>query len=207
MFPSRLHASPHLSTRQYARIVRGWIREIGLDASAYGTQTLRRTKASLDVTILEHQLIRTDISPDHDWISEKFTATDICASSLWLVEGNTGKFPPRRSHAAHLLITIHQYLKTLWGFTAVQAIDLKSPVPAACDHLNYLSKTLKTKVTSSPITTKPTKSQSVLGLVQGHAKRHTTAPAKHSMTSPLPIYRSNFFIGIYCTCTLLQVPR
>jgi site-specific recombinase XerD len=36
-----------LSTRQYARIVRGWVREIGLDASAYGTHTLRRTKASL----------------------------------------------------------------------------------------------------------------------------------------------------------------
>jgi integrase len=47
LFPSRLHSSPHLSTRQYARIVRGWIREIGLDASAYGTHTLRRTKASL----------------------------------------------------------------------------------------------------------------------------------------------------------------
>jgi integrase len=45
--PSRLHASPHLSTRQYARIVRGLIREIGLDPSAYGTHTLRRTKASL----------------------------------------------------------------------------------------------------------------------------------------------------------------
>jgi len=47
LFPSRLHASPHLSTRQYARIVRSWSREIGLDASAYGTHTLRRTKASL----------------------------------------------------------------------------------------------------------------------------------------------------------------
>lgn len=47
LFLSRPHSSPHLSTRQYARIVRGWIREIGLDASAYGTHTLRRTKASL----------------------------------------------------------------------------------------------------------------------------------------------------------------
>lgn len=47
LFPSRVHASPHLSTRQYARIVRGWIRKIGLDAAAYGTHTLRRTKASL----------------------------------------------------------------------------------------------------------------------------------------------------------------
>jgi hypothetical protein len=26
---------PHLSTRQYARIVRGWVREIGLDSSDY----------------------------------------------------------------------------------------------------------------------------------------------------------------------------
>ena len=47
LFPSRLHASPHISTRQYARVVRGWIRQIGLDASAYGTHTMRRTKASL----------------------------------------------------------------------------------------------------------------------------------------------------------------
>ena len=47
LFSSRLHSSPHLSTRQYARIVRSWIREIGLDTSAYGMHTLRRTKASL----------------------------------------------------------------------------------------------------------------------------------------------------------------
>ena len=47
LFPSRLRASLHLSTRQYARIVRGWVREIGLDPAAYGTHTLRRTKATL----------------------------------------------------------------------------------------------------------------------------------------------------------------
>jgi len=47
LFPSRVRTSPYLSTRLYARIVRGWIREIGLDAAAYGTHTLRRTKASL----------------------------------------------------------------------------------------------------------------------------------------------------------------
>jgi integrase len=46
LFPSRIHGPPHLSTRQYARIVRGWVREIGLDSSAYGTHTMRRTKAS-----------------------------------------------------------------------------------------------------------------------------------------------------------------
>jgi integrase len=47
LFPSRLRGSPHLSTRQYARIVARWVREIGLDTAAYGTHTLRRTKASL----------------------------------------------------------------------------------------------------------------------------------------------------------------
>ena len=47
LFPSRLHRSPHLSTHQYARIVDRWVREIGLDPGAYGTHSLRRTKASL----------------------------------------------------------------------------------------------------------------------------------------------------------------
>lgn len=47
LFPSRVHDCPHLSTRQYARIVDSWVSEIGLDASAYGTHTMRRTKASL----------------------------------------------------------------------------------------------------------------------------------------------------------------
>lgn len=47
LFPSRPRTSPHLSTRQYARIVRTWVSEIGLDPAAYGTHTLRRTKASL----------------------------------------------------------------------------------------------------------------------------------------------------------------
>lgn len=43
LFPSRLHTSP----RQYARIVHRWIASIGLDDTAYGTHTMRRTKASL----------------------------------------------------------------------------------------------------------------------------------------------------------------
>jgi len=47
LFPSRIHASPHISTRQYARIVDKWVASIGLDPSAYGTHTMRRTKATL----------------------------------------------------------------------------------------------------------------------------------------------------------------
>ena len=47
LFPSRDHDSPHLGTRQYARTLDSWIEEIGLDPTAYGTHTMRRTKASL----------------------------------------------------------------------------------------------------------------------------------------------------------------
>jgi len=47
LFPSRLASSPHLSTRQYARIVQGWVGSIGLNPATYGTHSLRRTKAAL----------------------------------------------------------------------------------------------------------------------------------------------------------------
>jgi integrase len=39
LFPSRLHASPHLSIRQYARLVHRWVESIGLES-------VRRTKAA-----------------------------------------------------------------------------------------------------------------------------------------------------------------
>lgn len=47
LFPSRIHASPHIGTRQYARIVDSWVAEIGLNPSEYATHSMRRTKASL----------------------------------------------------------------------------------------------------------------------------------------------------------------
>ena len=47
LFPSRIHDSPHLGTRQYARILGGWVKELGLDPAEYGTHSIRRTKATL----------------------------------------------------------------------------------------------------------------------------------------------------------------
>ncbi len=47
LFPSRLHESPHLGTRQYARILGHWVDELGLDRMEYGTHSMRRTKATL----------------------------------------------------------------------------------------------------------------------------------------------------------------
>jgi len=44
LFPSRFRKRPHISTRQYARIVHGWVAGAGLDSSAYGTHSMRRTK-------------------------------------------------------------------------------------------------------------------------------------------------------------------
>src|SRR5208283_940044 len=47
LFPSQVTESPHLSTRQYARIVASWVTSIGLNPVSYGTHTLRRTKPTL----------------------------------------------------------------------------------------------------------------------------------------------------------------
>jgi site-specific recombinase XerD len=46
LFPSRLHASPHISTRQYARLVHRWVESIGLESTSYGTHSMRRTMAA-----------------------------------------------------------------------------------------------------------------------------------------------------------------
>lgn len=46
LFPSRVHDSDHICTRQYARMVREWVKSIGLEPSGYGTHSMRRTKAA-----------------------------------------------------------------------------------------------------------------------------------------------------------------
>ena len=47
LFRSRMRKSTHISTRQYARVVKRWVCSIGLDPSLYGTHSMRRTKAAL----------------------------------------------------------------------------------------------------------------------------------------------------------------
>ena len=46
LFPSRVRSKPHLSTRQYGRIVDRWVSSLGLDPKRCGTHSMRRTKAS-----------------------------------------------------------------------------------------------------------------------------------------------------------------
>lgn len=47
LFPSRVDRTKPMTTRQYGRLVGHWIAEIGLSPAAYGTHSLRRTKAAL----------------------------------------------------------------------------------------------------------------------------------------------------------------
>ena len=47
LFPGSRDPSSGLTTRQYARLVGEWVAGIGLDASKFGTHSLRRTKAVL----------------------------------------------------------------------------------------------------------------------------------------------------------------
>ena len=46
LWPGRFHEPDHISTRQYARMVKQWVASIGLEPSGYGTHSLRRTKAA-----------------------------------------------------------------------------------------------------------------------------------------------------------------
>ncbi len=46
IWPGRFHERPHISTRQYARLVREWVQSIGLDPTSYGTHSMRRTKVA-----------------------------------------------------------------------------------------------------------------------------------------------------------------
>ena len=46
LWPGRFHERLHISTRQYARIVRDWVSSIGLEITAYGTHSMRRTKVT-----------------------------------------------------------------------------------------------------------------------------------------------------------------
>jgi integrase len=47
LFPSRVDKDKPMTTRQYGRLVDEWIAAIGLSPAAYGTHSLRRTKAAL----------------------------------------------------------------------------------------------------------------------------------------------------------------
>ena len=46
LWPGRFHERLHISTRQYARLVREWVKSIGLEPSSYGTHSMRRTKVA-----------------------------------------------------------------------------------------------------------------------------------------------------------------
>jgi integrase len=46
LWPGRFHDRPHISTRQYARMLKDWVKSIGLQSSAYGTLSMRRTKVA-----------------------------------------------------------------------------------------------------------------------------------------------------------------
>ena len=47
LFPGHFGPDRPLTTRQYARLVSQWVRDIGLDPLKYATHSMRRTKATL----------------------------------------------------------------------------------------------------------------------------------------------------------------
>ncbi len=75
VFPSRIHDSPHLGTRQYARILEGWVEELCLDPAEYWTHSMRRTKATL-IYLRTKNLRAVQLLPGHSKLSR------LCATSV-----------------------------------------------------------------------------------------------------------------------------
>ena len=46
LWPGRFHDPLHISTRQFARLVRDWVKSIGLEPSTFGKHSMRRTKVA-----------------------------------------------------------------------------------------------------------------------------------------------------------------
>lgn len=47
LFPSRHRNHSFICTRHYARLLKGWLSQVGIEPSSYGTHSLRRTKVAL----------------------------------------------------------------------------------------------------------------------------------------------------------------
>ena len=74
--PSRIHASPHLGTRQDARILGGWVHDLGSDPADYGTHSMRRTKATL-IYRRTKNLRAVQLLPGHSKLESTFRHLDI----------------------------------------------------------------------------------------------------------------------------------
>ena len=84
LFPSRFHDRPHVSTRQYARIVRHWVAAIGLDPSGYGTHSLRRTSMVSSEPLWHIQCRWWDRHPPHHLIQPPALSQEPAKSHLKL---------------------------------------------------------------------------------------------------------------------------
>jgi site-specific recombinase XerC len=46
LWPGRFHERPHISTRRCGRLLKEWVASIGLEPSAYGAYSMRRTNVA-----------------------------------------------------------------------------------------------------------------------------------------------------------------
>jgi integrase len=101
LFPSRRSPKQSLATRQYARLVDKWVTSIGLDATRFGTHSLRRTKASLiyrrtgNLRAVQLLLGHTKIESTVRYLESKWT-TPLRLPRRWMSEvpGQSGPALP-----------------------------------------------------------------------------------------------------------------
>jgi len=119
MFPSPFHDRPHISTRQYGRLVRNWVASIGVEPSAHGTHPMRRTKAAeiyrktdnrrAVQLLLDHTKVDSTVRYLGVELEDALSIVDANRYLLKLANGNT-------SFAIFLTDTI-VHLRSQWDLT------------------------------------------------------------------------------------------
>lgn len=102
LWPGRFHDRPHISTRQYARLLKDLVASIGLEPSAYGTHSMRRTKSRRST-----RRRRTCARRSFCWGARRWTARSGISGSSWMTlsscrrgsrsESGVGRKRPARS--------------------------------------------------------------------------------------------------------------
>jgi len=80
--------SPHLGTRQYARILGRWVEQLGLDPAEYGTHSMRRTKATLI-----YRRRRTCVQSSYCLVARRWSRPSAASGLKWTMHWS---FPSKR---------------------------------------------------------------------------------------------------------------
>jgi hypothetical protein len=107
LFPSRIDRSPHISTRQYARVVKSRVARTGLVPGDYGIHSLRRSKATL-IYKRTKNLRAVQLLPGHTRLEARCNTSTLNSMMLWRSRSRP-RFNPVELEEGVAQTTAHAY--------------------------------------------------------------------------------------------------